>query len=71
VNLGKISGTRVKCRWFNPRSGASMDAGEFDNQGTQAFTAPSEGFGSDWVLIIDDASKGYKAPVQPLPLSPL
>ena len=36
----------------------------FDNQGTQAFVAPSEGFGSDWVLIVDDASKSYRPPVR-------
>ena len=48
-----------------------MAAGEFDNRGTHAFTAPSEGFGSDWVLIVDDASKGYQPPVQPLPVGPI
>ena len=64
VLLGKISGERVKCRWFNPRSGDASDAGEFENKGTHDFVAPSEGFGSDWVLILDDASKGYKAPVR-------
>ena len=62
LNLAKISGARVKCWWYNPRSGDSTDAGEFPNSGTQAFTAPSEGFGSDWVLIVDDASKGYRPP---------
>lgn len=61
----------MKCWWFNPRTGSSMDAGEFANQGTHAFIAPSEGFGSDWVLIVDDLSKGYKAPVQPLPVGPI
>jgi hypothetical protein len=63
-NLGKISGSRVKCWWYNPRSGDSTDAGEFANQGMQEFVAPSEGFGSDWVLIVDDASKGYRPPVR-------
>ena len=29
------------------------------------FTAPAEGFGADWVLIIDDASKGYPPPAPP------
>jgi len=62
LNLGKISGARVKCWWYNPRSGDSLEAGEFENTGTHAFKAPSEGFGSDWVLILDDASKGFKAP---------
>jgi hypothetical protein len=64
VNLGKISGARVKFWWFNPRSGDAFAAGEFENQGRRDFVAPSEGFGSDWVLILDDASKGYKAPVR-------
>ena len=36
LTLGKISGDRVKCWWYNPRSGDSMDAGQFDNKGTQA-----------------------------------
>jgi hypothetical protein len=62
VNFGKISGDRLKCSWFNPRSGDSMDAGEFENKDTHEFTPPSEGFGSDWVLIMDDAAKGYKPP---------
>ncbi len=62
VNMGKISGDRVKGWWFNPRSGDSEPAGDFQNRGTHDFGAPSEGFGSDWVLILDDASKGYKAP---------
>jgi hypothetical protein len=64
VVLGKISGARVQCWWYNPRSGDSTEAGQFDNRGTQAFVAPSEGFGSDWVLIVDDASKGYKPPAR-------
>ena len=64
VNLGKISGDRLRCWWFNPRSGDTAEAGEIANTGTHDFTAPSEGFGSDWVLILDDASKGYKPPVR-------
>jgi len=69
VNFGKISGDRVKCWWFNPRSGDTSEAGEFENKGTHEFVAPSEGFGSDWVLIVDDASKGYKPPVRNGPYS--
>jgi Protein of unknown function (DUF4038)/Putative collagen-binding domain of a collagenase len=64
VRMGKISGDRVKCWWFNPRSGDASDAGEFENAGTRDFKAPSVGFGSDWVLILDDASKNYKPPVR-------
>jgi hypothetical protein len=61
LNLGKISGKRVKCLWFNPRSGDSFPAGEFENSGTRLITPPSQGFGSDWVLIVDDAAKEFAA----------
>jgi Putative collagen-binding domain of a collagenase len=62
VNLEKISGDRVRCWWFNPRSGDATPAGELENRGTHSFTAPSEGFGSDWVLVLDDASRGFGTP---------
>jgi hypothetical protein len=62
VNLEKISGARVKAWWFNPRTGAVSDAGEFDNKGTREFTCPAEGFGSDWVLGLDDASRNFPKP---------
>jgi hypothetical protein len=62
VNLNKISGQRVRASWFNPRSGDTQTTGEFANSGTHDFTAPSEGFGSDWVLILDDVSKNYPLP---------
>ncbi len=62
VNLGRISGPRVRGHWYNPRNGTSTDLGAFDNSGTREFTPQYEGLGSDWVLVLDDASKGYAAP---------
>jgi hypothetical protein len=62
VNMGKISGERVKAWWYNPRTGTSAEAGEFDNQGTHEFQPPSQGFGSDWVLVLDDAAKKFGRP---------
>ena len=59
VNLGKISGSQVKAYWFDPRKGETKDAGTFANQGQQKFTPSSSGYGQDWVLILDDASKNY------------
>jgi hypothetical protein len=65
VNLGQIGGTQLKAWWFNPRTGtATAIEGAIDNSGTREFTPPSEGFGSDWVLVLDDAAKGYPAPVR-------
>ncbi|MBL8173664.1 MAG: glycoside hydrolase family 140 protein [Bryobacterales bacterium] len=55
VALGRISGAQLKARWFNPRTGTQTEIGLIPNSGTHEFTCPSEGFGSDWVLILDDA----------------
>ena len=62
VNLGRISGERVKAWWYNPRTGNSAEAGEFDNRGTQEFQPPSQGFGSDWVLVLDDVTRKFGRP---------
>ncbi len=62
VNMGKISGAEVTAYWYNPKNGESKEAGRFANKGQQNFTPPSSGYGIDWVLIMDDASKNYSAP---------
>ena len=56
VNMGKISGKQVKASWYNPRTGTSSAIDTFENTGTREFVCPSEGFGSDWVLVLDDAA---------------
>lgn len=60
VNLGKISGKEITAFWFNPRNGETKDAGKLENKGTKLFSPPSSGYGHDWVLVLDDASKGFK-----------
>lgn len=62
VNMGKISGEKLKGWWFNPRSGTSREAGVYPNTGTREFSCPSEGFGSDWVLVLDDAARTFPQP---------
>jgi hypothetical protein len=62
VNMGKISGERVRAWWYNPRSGTSTESEPLDNRGTHEFQPPSQGFGSDWVLVLDDAGKNFRAP---------
>jgi hypothetical protein len=64
AHMGKVAGARVKAHWFNPRNGAVTEIGTFDNTGTRDFTPPFEGFGSDWVLVLDDEAKGYGPPGQ-------
>jgi hypothetical protein len=62
VNMGKISGERVKAWWYNPRTGTSETIDTIENRGEREFTPPSQGFGSDWVLVLDDAGKGFGTP---------
>jgi hypothetical protein len=45
--------------WFDPRNGEAQPAGEFPTNGSQEFAPPTDG---DWVLVLDDAERGYPAP---------
>ncbi|WP_435355904.1 glycoside hydrolase family 140 protein [Emticicia sp. SJ17W-69] len=62
INLGKILGNQLVGYWFNPKNGDVKDLGIFENKGTKQFTPPTSGYGQDWVLILDDASKKYPKP---------
>jgi hypothetical protein len=62
VNMGKISGNEVTSFWYNPKNGETKDAGRVANQGQKIFTPPTTGYGNDWVLVVDDASKNYSLP---------
>lgn len=62
VHMDKITGPTVKAWWFNPRDGQATALGEFPNTGEREFTPPDYGEALDWVLVLDDAAKGYPAP---------
>lgn len=62
VNMGKISGTELQAYWYNPRNGQTSDIGKIVNKGVLEFKPPSSGYGQDWVLVLDDASKKYSKP---------
>jgi hypothetical protein len=57
VNMGRISGDKVKAQWYDPRTGETSYIGELANEGVQSFMPPSSGRKNDWVLILDDASE--------------
>jgi hypothetical protein len=62
VKMDVIKGSGVNAWWFNPRNGEAMKAGKFSNTGIQTFISPTPGENLDWILVLDDASKKYKAP---------
>jgi hypothetical protein len=59
LKMGKLSGKSVKAWWYDPREGTWREAGVYPNTGTREFVAPAQGALSDWVLVLDDAAKGY------------
>jgi hypothetical protein len=66
VRMGKITGTKVKAWWFNPRDGSAKELGTFDNKGVREFTPPDYGEMLDSVLVLDDAARNYPPPGNPL-----
>ncbi len=62
IILDKIGGSEIKASWYDPRTGQSKPAGKFPGKSIQKFSPPSNGRGNDWVLVLDDASKGFKEP---------
>ncbi len=65
VDMAKLSGGRVSVHWYDPRRGTARVIGEFGTDGPQTFMPPSSGRGADWVLTLDDATRGYAAPGSP------
>ncbi len=59
VNPSKISGQAIMATWFDPRTGKTTPAGEFNNRQPQTFRPPSSGYGQDWVLVLDDLSTNH------------
>ncbi|HBE43328.1 MAG TPA: hypothetical protein DDW27_19430 [Bacteroidales bacterium] len=58
----RIGAKSVTAYWFNPRNGESKLIETFSGTGTRRFTPPSNGRGNDWILVLDDTSKGFKDP---------
>lgn len=64
VRMDCIQGPTVKAWWFDPRKGEASAIGEFASDGERTFSPPDRGESLDWILVLDDASKGYGPPGQ-------
>lgn len=62
VRMGRISGEKSTAFWYDPRTGNATSIGEYDNRGSVVFTPPAAGRGNDWILVIDDSSRGFAPP---------
>ncbi len=63
IDLSKISGVLKNTWWYDPRTGKSTKGKTVKGNGVQPFAPPKEG--TDWVLVIDDASRKFSIPGQP------
>ena len=63
IDSKKLKGERLVAWWYSPRTGKAKKIGRFANNGDALeFTPPAAGEALDWVLVIDDAGKGYPKP---------
>ncbi|MBZ0297131.1 MAG: glycoside hydrolase family 140 protein [Anaerolineae bacterium] len=62
VNLDRLSGSQFNAWWYDPRTGQSSAIGMFEPSPMQTFVSPQDG--PDWVLVIDDAKRGFLPPGQ-------
>src|SRR5262249_34219538 len=59
IHMDRITGKDVRGHWYDPRTGAWSKIGLFPNSGIREFVPASQGDQCDWVLVLDDAAKGY------------
>jgi hypothetical protein len=59
VKMDKITGTKVKAHWYDPRNEKWREIGEYPNTGVREFAPSPKGDRDDWVVVLDDAEKAY------------
>ncbi|WP_341228014.1 glycoside hydrolase family 140 protein [uncultured Arcticibacterium sp.] len=62
LDFSKMKAKEVKSFWYNPRSGKSKSAGTFKTTENPVFEPWSNGWGSDFVLVVMDANSEYQMP---------
>ena len=62
VNTTLIKGKKLRGWWYNPRNGKSRKIRKIERGEAVSFISPDPGEELDWILVIDDASKGYRRP---------
>ncbi len=66
LDTSVIEGGRLKAWWYDPRTGLAYFIESFENEGTYSpkweDRVSLDMGGPDWVLVIDDAERGYGKP---------
>ncbi len=56
VAVERLTGSRLRATWFDPRNGQSQPIGDLLRAGFPLFTPPTRGDGCDWVLLLEQAA---------------
>jgi hypothetical protein len=62
IQLDKVGAKSITAYWFDPRTGEAKLIETIQGNGVKKFTPPTSGRGNDWILVLDDASRNFKAP---------
>lgn len=62
VRTEALSGQNLKAYWFNPRDGKAQLLGTYPKSNRRQFVPPSNPARADWVLVLDDAARGFAPP---------
>jgi hypothetical protein len=63
LRLERLGVPRLRCRWFNPRTGSTTEPELLPGSGVRSFDPPGEpGPGRDWVLVLEDATRRFPLP---------
>lgn len=63
LDLRRWPGTVLRVWWFDPRNGVGTLVGDMEGGSIRDFQSPA--YGPDWVLVLDEAAKGYPPPGLP------
>lgn len=62
LNLSSFSTNELNAWWYDPRTGNSFSGGKISKSNALKIKAPTSGKGHDWVLVLDEPSKGFPIP---------
>jgi hypothetical protein len=62
LDMRKCGWEKATGWWYNCRTGESTVLGEFSTDKITTFKPQTGGRGNDWVLVLDNAGMGFKAP---------
>jgi hypothetical protein len=68
VEQSRLGARDLAAWWFDPRYGRAYFLHTGVGTAVQVFTPPSSGRGADWVLVLDDPSRGFPPPGTPATL---